>query len=281
MRRTARKVDQRADQVCKYDLVIASIFQNEAPYLKEWIEFHKLVGVQHFLLVNDRSLDNFLDVLRPYIDAGEVELFDSPCPKKWQRHWEEYQRALLQIFCQQLRGVSRWLALIDVDEFIVPTEGNNLVEFLRKHEDRGAIYIRWEPFGTSYVKKLLDTELLTERLCLKWKFIKGHDMLGKSIVKPHAVLEPDIHSCTLLPGYEYIDSNPGMEDEDPQIKVHHYWSRDEHFLLNEKLPRTKRIKGWRLDPEKIEFFKQLFNDVPDRGMERFIPELQRRVFSVK
>jgi hypothetical protein len=154
------------------------------------------------------------------------------------------------------------------------------VEFLGNYEDRGGIYIRWEPFGTSYIKKLSDTELLTERLRLKWRFIKGHDMLGKSIVKPHSVLEPNIHLCTLLAGYEYLDSNPGMENVTPQIKLHHYWTRDEYFLLNEKLPRTRRTKGWKLNPQKIEFFKHLFNDVPDRSMERFIPQLQRRVFPV-
>jgi Glycosyltransferase family 92 len=274
--------DQTIDEGCRYDLTIASVFQNEAPYLKEWIEFHKMMGVQLFILVDDRSTDNFIDVLRPYIDAGEVDLLRSPCPKKWQgRAWPTYQCALVRMFCEQLRGVSRWLALIDVDEFIVPAETNNIFDFLSNHEDCGGIYIRWEPFGTSHVKKLSEKELLTERLYLKWKLIKGHDMLGKSIVKPHRVLHPNIHHCALLPGYEYMDSNPGMENESPRIKLHHYWTRDEYFLLNEKLPRTSRIKGWKLDEERIEFFRHLFNDVPDQSMKRFIPELKRRVFSMR
>jgi len=29
-----------------YTLAIAAIFKDEAPYLKEWIEYHKLVGVE-------------------------------------------------------------------------------------------------------------------------------------------------------------------------------------------------------------------------------------------
>lgn len=272
--------DRVVDEGCRYDVAVASIFQNEAPYLREWIEYHRMIGVQHFLLVNDRSTDNFVDVLRPYVDAGEVDLQTGPCPKRWQRRgWPKYQCVLLQTFCERLRGVCRWLALIDVDEFIVPSETNSLVGFLSDYEDCGGVYVRWEPFGTSYVERLLEKDLLTERMYLKWKWIKGHDMLGKSIVKPHRVLQPNIHRCALLPGYEYVDSNPGMESESPPIKLHHYWSRDEHFLLNEKLPRTARIKGWKLDEEKIEFFRHLFNDVPDEGMKRFIPELRRRIFS--
>lgn len=39
----------------QYELAICAIFQDEAAYLKEWIEFHKLVGVQHFYLYNHAS----------------------------------------------------------------------------------------------------------------------------------------------------------------------------------------------------------------------------------
>ncbi|KIC71464.1 hypothetical protein DB44_DM00010, partial [Candidatus Protochlamydia amoebophila] len=31
-----------------YDLSVCAIFKNEAPYLKEWIEYHRLIGVKHF-----------------------------------------------------------------------------------------------------------------------------------------------------------------------------------------------------------------------------------------
>lgn len=274
--------DRSIEEGCRYDLMIGSIFQNEAPYLKEWIEFHKMMGVQRFVLVNDRSTDNFQDVLRPYIDAGDVQLLASPCPEHWQgAAWVKYQCAIFRAFCEQLRGVSRWLALIDIDEFIVPAHADNLVELLADHEEFGGIYIRWDAFGTSYVPRILDSELLTEKLHLKARFIKGRDMLGKSIVKPHRVLHTDVHRCELLPGYEYLDSNPGMEDESPRIKVNHYWTRDEHFLLNEKLPRTARIKEWNVDEERIELYRHAFNDVPDHSMERFLPELRRRVFPVR
>jgi hypothetical protein len=60
----------------KYDLAICAIFQDEAPYLKEWIEFHRLVGVEHFYLYNHRSRDHYQEVLKPYILSGLVELID-------------------------------------------------------------------------------------------------------------------------------------------------------------------------------------------------------------
>ncbi len=278
--RARARAERALEERCRYDLTIACVFQDEAPYLKEWIEFHRMMGVQRFVLADDRSTDDFRSVLRPYIDAGEVELLSVPCPRRWRgRAWIRYQSATLRALCDQLRGVSRWLALVDVDEFIVPTEAGTLLELLREHEDLGGLYVRWEPFGTSYVERLAARDLLTDRMRLKWRFTPGHDMLGKSIVKPHRVRRADIHRCELLPGHAYADSNPGMQSESPRIKVHHYWSRDERFLLDVKLPRTARIKGWKLDAERIELCRHLFNDVPDHGMQRFIPELRRRVFS--
>jgi len=271
-------IDRHIEDGCTYDLTIGSVFQDEAPYLKEWIEFHRMLGVQHFVLIDDRSSDNFMETLQPYIDAGEIELFNRPCPPQWrEREWPQYQCALLSALVGDLRGKTRWLALIDIDEFIVPAATDNILEFLEDYESCGGIYIRWEPFGTSYVARLTAHELLTERLYMKWKFQKGYDMLGKSIVKPHRVRQPNIHKCELLPGYAYIDSNPGMENETSPIKLYHYWSRDEHFLLNKKLPRTSIIKGWDVSRSNLEYFLHLFNDIPDYSMMRFVPELRARV----
>ena len=269
---------QRREPDCRYDLTVASVFQDEARFLKEWIEFHQMMGVQHFVLVNDRSRDDFARVLRPYQERGEVELIDRPCPPRSRDAWVSYQRAVLRDLCKRLRGVSRWVALIDIDEFLVPAAGESLHGLLAEHEAYGGLYVRWEPFGTGYVAQLGEDELLTERLRLKWRFIPGHDMLGKSIVKPHRVRRAGVHLSELLPGFAYADANPGMASATARIKVHHYWSRDERFLLETKLPRAARIKGWELDAERIAFFKTLFNDVPDHAMRRFAPELRRRVF---
>lgn len=60
----------------QYQLAICGIFQNEERFLKEWIEFHKLVGVQHFYLYNNNSTDNFIEILKPYLERGEIDLYD-------------------------------------------------------------------------------------------------------------------------------------------------------------------------------------------------------------
>ena len=59
-----------------YELGIVTMFRNEANYLKEWIEYHHMLGVDHFLLYNDRSVDHWAEVLEPYISSNLVEVIE-------------------------------------------------------------------------------------------------------------------------------------------------------------------------------------------------------------
>ncbi|GMO23401.1 MAG: hypothetical protein Ta2B_02600 [Termitinemataceae bacterium] len=40
------------------ELSIVAIVKNEASYIKEWIEYHRLVGVDRFYIYDDNSTDN-------------------------------------------------------------------------------------------------------------------------------------------------------------------------------------------------------------------------------
>ena len=43
----------------EYELALVTVFRNEAPYLKEWIEYYRMMGVDHMILYNHLSTDNF------------------------------------------------------------------------------------------------------------------------------------------------------------------------------------------------------------------------------
>ena len=96
----------------KYYVSFCSIFKNEAPYMKEWIEYHLLVGVDHFYLYNNNSTDNYLEVLQPYIDKGIVTLTE----------WPEVpgQITAYKHFYETFRNETNWVSFLDLDEFICP-----------------------------------------------------------------------------------------------------------------------------------------------------------------
>ncbi len=126
----------------KYNVSICAIFKNEAPYLKEWIEFNNIVGVDHFYMYNNNSEDHYEAVLKPYIKSGLVTLIDWP---QNQKQMECYQTCI-----KDFSGETKWLGFIDIDEFIVPKSTDSIYEFLKAFENKaGAVNLYWKLFGTS------------------------------------------------------------------------------------------------------------------------------------
>ncbi len=93
------------------NLSIAAIYKNE-PDIIEWIEYHKLIGVQRFYLYDNESDDNSKDLLQPYIDDGVViyHYVKGKC-----KQMPVYQDAIYRY-----KNETKWLAIIDLDEYIVP-----------------------------------------------------------------------------------------------------------------------------------------------------------------
>ena len=56
----------------RYDLAIVAILKNEAPYLREWLDYHLLAGVEHFYLYDNDSTDDYDEIIAPYVAAGLV-----------------------------------------------------------------------------------------------------------------------------------------------------------------------------------------------------------------
>lgn len=54
----------------KYYFSICAIFKDESLSIKEWIEYHKLIGVEHFYLYNNNSTDSSVSILQEYVEEG-------------------------------------------------------------------------------------------------------------------------------------------------------------------------------------------------------------------
>ena len=126
----------------KYNVSICAIFKNEAQYLREWIEFNHLVGVEHFYLYNNNSEDDYQSVLKPYINNGIVTLIQWPYNQK---QMECYMSCI-----EKYASETKWMGFIDIDEFIVPKMVDSIYDFLQPFEKRaGAVNIYWKLFGSS------------------------------------------------------------------------------------------------------------------------------------
>ena len=144
----------------KYQVSICAIFKNEAKYLKEWIEFHKIIGVEHFYLYNNNSDDNYLDVLKTYVEQGIVDLIEWP--------FAQGQISAYRHCVKNYEQETRWIGFIDIDEFVIPKAYNSIVDFLEQFEFKPAVLLYWRMFGTSGKVTRDERSLVTEDFILCW-----------------------------------------------------------------------------------------------------------------
>ena len=59
----------------KYKLSLVLIIRDEAEYIKEWIEYHRLAGAEHFYIYDDESSDGLCDRIKDYTEKGLLHIF--------------------------------------------------------------------------------------------------------------------------------------------------------------------------------------------------------------
>lgn len=261
----------------EYDLSICMIFRDEAPYLREWIEFHRLVGVEHFYLYNNLSQDNFKEILQPYIDQKIVELFEWPEESSNTNEWDAIQVAAYNDGLKKAKGTTKWLAILDSDEFLFPVHTDSLSQFLKTYEKQpgiGGLLVSWVMYGTSWVEKIPEDKLLIETLVYSQSQGDKH---FKTILRPtHTTRVRSPHYAVYEKGFRHCTPSGGSPPfiEIDQVRINHYWSRDEWYLHQFKIPRRM---VWNTNPRTCERWAEANNADYDPAIFRFIHPLRARL----
>src|SRR5262245_9865669 len=111
--------------------------KDEIDYIEEWIDFHVLVGCEHFYIYDNNSSDGTTELLNAY-ESRKV-LTRIPWPDSTLTSQEKAYAHALSTFGPG----SRWMMFIDVDEFVFPTASNTIQEELTNYEDLPALGLQW------------------------------------------------------------------------------------------------------------------------------------------
>ena len=215
----------------KYELAIAAILKNEGPYVKEWVEYHLLAGVEHFYIYDNESPDNLKQEIQSYIDAGVVDYTFLPG-----------QCTLMVAFNDAIdkhKFDCRYIAFLDGDEYILP-RGNVIIQdivhqMLDDKKNAVSLTMNWHTFGSNGLEKAEYEKSVLERFTTRTpdnfdvdkKLGNGH---VKTIVNPRCVDIFHISHCPVYyPGKFSIDENnkvvPGYfnpDVPDKKIVINHY-----------------------------------------------------------
>jgi len=128
-----------------HKLSVGAIFKNESNSIKEWIEHYLFHGVEHFFLIDDSSSDNTIEIITPYIDRNIVTLF-------YGNNWDHYngrQKDMYNHFILPQLNKTKWLLIVDVDEYMWSELSIDLNDILEKCNHLGQIQVEQTLFGSN------------------------------------------------------------------------------------------------------------------------------------
>jgi len=206
-------------------LSLCLIVKNENNYLQEWIDYHILLGVEHFWIYDNESTIPVENTLKTYIQSGWVTV-------------HHIEGRVVQMYaydhCIQTYGrLSKWIGFLDTDEFIVPHTPNLLSTYLRDFEQYGGFAISSLFFGDNGHKHSPPAgQIAGYRKRTPERFSRNRFV--KMIVQPEKVIYPiSPHSFVFKEGAYCVNEKKLRVDaqEFPchadSIHINHYFTRSE------------------------------------------------------
>jgi len=175
------------------ELTAINWIKNDAQYLPEYIEFHLLQGVDHFVFYDDGSTDNTEEVLGPYGDIAELRKYPPDVTER-NNFW------VMQHCISEQRGKSRWIFFHGVDERMFCPTRQPIPMFLNSFRRYGGMCVAWKLFNSNGHKtrpKGLTIENFTEATCDPLCHIRTITQPKKTVTllepNPYANYPPDPH----------------------------------------------------------------------------------------
>jgi hypothetical protein len=265
--------------MAKAYLALCAIYRWEADYLREWVAFHRLVGVERFFLYDNASEDEHLEALAPFIDDGSVLVHPWPV---FPGQGPAYDH------CLAMHGSeARWLGFIDVDEFLFSPTGRPLTEVLRRYERYPGVCVSRAWMGTSGHRTKPEGLVLANFVSRLYPPEPNRSV--KSIIDPSRVTRRvNEHWFEFANGQRPVD-----EHEQPLetwirdltfdvLRINHYFTKsEEEAILKFSRPQAGggKLRG-KIRPEGLRKRNEEFGR-PDDVILQYLPALEKSLTEIE
>lgn len=130
-----------------------AVIKNEQRYLKEWLDYHFSIGIEHIWLFEDYASDSHSDIVKEYGDKVTLLPFSITGAAEGN---PLRQCTVYTWLCHEYEGKMDWCAFIDIDEYIVLEDGLTLAKLCSKfkHSKFNGFALYWKMFNANgYVKR--------------------------------------------------------------------------------------------------------------------------------
>lgn len=262
-------------------LGICTIQRDRGRWLREWVAFHHSVGIRKFYIFLHRCQDDSENVVRELQKQFDIRCFTLSADVV------RPQLAAYQYAYQNHGHEVDWMAFIDGDEFLFPSQDGDLQTVLQRYqyEKLSALGVWWVCYGSNghvkepegliiqnYVRRPELSHLNNRHFkCL----VRGHLGDGFSILQnAHLFKTPlgsvDEHMRPLSLGY--------MPDTEPTydfLRINHYVCQSYEYFKTFKQHSGMADAGAQAVRSEEMWHRDDCNDVHDDAALRFLPDVQR------
>lgn len=259
-----------------HEVAIVAIAKNEGLYIREWIEYHSLVGITKIYLYDNESTDNTKQIVQPYIDNGLVEYQLIPGIGK---QLDAYNDAIAKH-----KQDCRYMAFIDLDEYIMPEKpyqkiGEVVHNVLSKRPNTVGIALNWCLYGNSG-HKLRPAGLITESYIDRAANNNPMNHMIKTLCNPrmvHYYISPHYPQYKL--GAISVDSTGTKRSKGwfcrdltfKNIRLNHYYCKSEEDY---KIKTSRGLGDRAGNYDLSKYDKMNFNEVHDESMLAYKNKLE-------
>lgn len=270
-----RKLKKERTASFDHEVAIVAIAKNEGLYIKEWIEYHKLVGITKIYLYDNESSDDTYATIKPYIDSG---FLDYTFIRGGGMQLTAYNDAI-----KKHKEECRHMAFIDLDEYIMPETPFKKIpeivnEIISKRPNAAGIALNWCLYGNSgHIKR--PKGLITESYIDRAKNTNPMNHMIKTLCNPRMVkdyISPHYPQYKL--GAISVDSTGRLRSKGwfcrdltfKNLRLNHYYCKsEEDFKI-----KVSRGLGDRIGQYDLSKYHQMnFNEVHDESMLAYTEHL--------
>lgn len=158
-------------------LSLLAIVRNEEAYIREFVQFYRLNGVEHFYLYDNDSEIPLEEVLSDFKEICTIIQIPG----------EKQQVTAYNHFVKNFAKETEWVAVFDADEFVLPRQHATLRDFVRETgRSADCISINWVVFGNGpHISKPAEGRIIENYLYSEGRQHKN----VKSVVRTRAIRE--------------------------------------------------------------------------------------------
>lgn len=260
-------------------LGICTIQRDRSQWLVEWLAFHYVVGFRVFYFYAHHCTDDTVEKLVKLSRVINIQAFEL-------KEKQDYIQLQAYQHCYNNFGADvDWMAFIDGDEFLFPTEADSIQDVLSYYQDKpmSALAVYWLMFGSNgHIEE--PSGLIIDNFTRRAKLEARENKLIKSIVRGGETMQAlrNAHLFSTERGtfdelMRPVDRGhlPDVEPTFNKIRINHYSSQSYNYYHGFKRTSGMADAGHSIVRPDDWWESRNKNDILDLTIQRFRDDVVR------